>query len=149
MLLLIAVVLFLLVGATEVAFQRLEFDRLQIILILIGTFLGSSVNVPVRRLKRFERRLEAQEVRLFWIIYRIPRVLVGEVSTLIAINLGGAIISTVVSIHLLIGHPQVFLYELLGVSWTAIVVHLAAQRVPGFGIVTPAFIPPLTAALIA
>jgi uncharacterized membrane protein len=149
MLLLIVVVLFLLVVATEVAFQRLGFDRLQIILILIGTFLGSSVNVPVRRFKRFERRLEAQEVRLFWITYRIPRVLVKDVSTLIAINLGGAIIPTVVSIYLLIGHPQVFLYTLLGVSWTAIIVHLAAQIVPGFGIATPAFIPPLTAALIA
>ena len=63
--------------------------------------------------------------------------------------MSGAIIPTFVSIYLLIGHPQVFLYALLGVSWTAIIVHLAAQRVHGFGISTPAFILPLTAAPIA
>ena len=45
MLLLIVVVLFLLVGVTEVAFQRRGFDRLEILLILIRTFLGSSVNI--------------------------------------------------------------------------------------------------------
>ena len=149
MLLLIGVVFFLLVGATEVAFQRLGFGRLQIILILIGTFLGSSVNVPVRRVNRLERHDGVEEIRFFWITYRIPHVLVREVSTLIAVNLGGAIIPTVVSIYLLIGHPQVLFYALLGVAWTAIIVHLAAQRVPGFGIATPAFIPPLTAAVVA
>jgi hypothetical protein len=63
MLLLIVIVLFLLLGATEVAFQQLGFARLHIILILIGAFLGSSVNLPMRRVKRFERHYEMEEVR--------------------------------------------------------------------------------------
>ena len=32
---------------------------------------------------------------------------------------------------------------------TAVVVHLVARKVPGLGITTPAFIPPITAALVA
>jgi uncharacterized membrane protein len=37
----------------------------------------------------------------------------------------------------------------VGVILTAVVVHLVARKVPGLGITTPAFIPPVTAALIA
>jgi uncharacterized membrane protein len=41
------IVIVLFVGVTEVAFQKIEFTRLQVVLILVGTFLGSSVNIPV------------------------------------------------------------------------------------------------------
>jgi len=41
------------------------------------------------------------------------------------------------------------LQALLGVAMTAFVVHLVARKVPGLGITTPAFIPPITAALAA
>ena len=148
-LLLTAIVIFLLVGATEVAFQRLGFSRLQVVLILVGTFVGASVNIPLWRSKSLKKVLETEEVQFFWITYRIPHIEVKEVSTLIAVNLGGALIPLVVSLYLLGTHLQIVPYALPGVLLTAIVVHLVARRVPGLGIATPAFIPPLAAALAA
>ena len=143
------VVIILFVGLTEVAFQRIGLTRLQVVLVLVGTFLGSSVNIPVRRVKSRERIVEMEEVQFFWIRYRIPHIAVEEVSTLIAVNVGGAVIPTIVSFYLLQSHPEQLLYALMGVAMTAIVVHLVARKVPGLGITTPAFVPPIAAALSA
>jgi len=148
-LLLSVVIVFLLVGVTEVAFQRIGFTRFEVVLILIGTFIGSSVNIPFHRIKSVNRILELEEVRFFWITYRIPHFATKEVSTMVAVNLGGAIIPTAVSLYLIHSHPQELLQVLLGVAVTAIVVHLVAKKVPGLGITTPAFVPPITAALAA
>lgn len=38
---------------------------------------------------------------------------------------------------------------LLGVALTAVMVHLVARKVPGLGITTPAFVPPIATALSA
>ena len=143
------VVVILFVGLTEVAFQRIGLTRLQVVLVLVGTFLGSSVNIPVRRVKSRERIVKMEEVQFFWIRYRIPHIAVEEVSTLIAVNVGGAVIPTIVSFYLLQSHPEQLLYALMGVAMTAIVVHLVARKVPGLGITTPAFVPPIAAALSA
>ena len=148
-LLLTVVVIVLLVGVTEVAFRRIGFTRLQVVLILAGTFLGSSVNIPIHRVKSVGRILKLEEVSSFWITYRIPHFSVEEVSTIVAVNLGGAIIPTGVSLYLLHLHPEQLLQALVGVAVTAVVVHLCARKVPGLGITTPAFIPPVTAAIVA
>jgi len=148
-LLLSFVVVLLLVGVTEVAFQRIGFTRLEVVLILVGTFLGSSVNIPFHKVKSVNRILQLEEVRFFWITYRVPHFSLQEVSTTVAVNLGGAIIPTAVSLYLIHSHPQQLFQALMGVVITAVVVHLVARKVPGLGITTPAFIPPLAAALSA
>ena len=148
-LLLSLVVVFLLVGVTEVAFRRIGFTRFEVVLILIGTFLGSSVNIPFHKIKSVNRILQLEEARFFWITYRIPHFSSQEVSTTVAVNFGGAIIPTVVSLYLIQSHPQQLLQAFLGVLITAVVVHLVARKVPGLGITTPAFVPPITAALSA
>jgi uncharacterized membrane protein len=107
------------------------------------------VNIPFHKVKSLNRILQLEEVRFFWITYRIPHFSLEEVSTTVAVNLGGAIIPTVVSLYLIRSHPQQLLQAFLGVAITALVVHLVARKVPGLGITTPAFIPPLTAALSA
>ena len=148
-LLLSIVVILLLVGVTEVAFRRIGFTRLEVVLILVGTFFGSSVNIPFHRVKSVGRILKLEEVRFFGITYRIPHFSAEEVSTLVAVNLGGALIPTVVSLYLIRSHEQQLIQVLLGVAITALVVHLVARKVPGLGITTPAFVPPITAAVVA
>jgi uncharacterized membrane protein len=122
---------------------------MQVVLILVGTFVGGSVNIPLWRLRSSERVLEMEEVRFFWITYQIPRIAVEKVTTLVAANIGGAVIPLVVSLYLLGTHLQMIPPTLVAVFLTAIVVHLVARRVPGLGIATPAFIPPLAAAVAA
>jgi uncharacterized membrane protein len=143
------VAIFLVFGATEIAFKRLGFTRVQMVIILVGTFIGALVNIPLWRIKSHEPLVELEEVRFFWITYRIPRISTREVTTLVAVNLGGAVIPTLVSVYLLSTHPQVLPNALLGILLTSIIVHLAARKVPGLGIATPALLPPLAAATSA
>jgi len=144
-----AIVIFILIGATEVAFQRIGFSRVAVIAILGATFIGSAVNLPLWRLKSVENLVRIEEVQFFWVTYRIPRVAAEVVTTTVAINLGGAIIPSLVSVYILYRQPSLLVQSAIGVLVTAVVVHLVARQVPGVGIATPAFIPPITAALIA
>jgi uncharacterized membrane protein len=147
--LLVSVAIFLVFGASEIAFRRLGFTRMQVVIILVGTFIGALVNIPLWHIKSREPLIEVEEVRFFWITYRIPRISAREVSTLVAVNLGGAVIPTLVSVYVLSTHLQVLPDALVGILFTSIVVHLGAKRVPGLGIATPAFLPPLAAAASA
>ncbi len=90
-----------------------------------------------------------EDVRFFRIRYRIPHIALREATTLVAANVGGAIIPTIVSLYLLRSHLELLSSALLGVALTAVVVHLVARKVPGLGITTPAFVPPIAAALCA
>jgi uncharacterized membrane protein len=82
--------------------------------------------------------------------YRIPRIGYGQVTTLVGINVGGALIPTAVSAYLLIRSPiSTILTCFLGVAAVAFVTYLMARPVKGVGIITPAFIPPITAAVAA
>jgi uncharacterized membrane protein len=73
----------------------------------------------------------------------------GQMITVVAINVGGALIPTGVSIYLLWKEPSVILYSLVGVAAVALVTRVVARPVKGVGIITPAFIPPITAAVAA
>jgi uncharacterized membrane protein len=147
--LLTVILIILFIGVSEAAFETIGFTRLQVVLILIGTFLGSSINIPIHRVKSRERIVKTEEVHYFGITYRIPHIADEEASTLVAVNVGGAVIPTIVSFYLLRSHPQQVPDALVGVAITAIVVHLVARKVPGLGITTPAFVPPIVAALSA
>jgi len=149
MLVLAGLVIFIFIFVTEAAFQRIGFTRLQVIVILAATLLGSAVNIPLLRIKSWENIATVKEVRFFWITYRIPTIAPQQVSTLVAVNLGGAIIPVFVSVYLLSQHASLLPQSLLGILITSIIVHLVARKVPGVGIVTPAFIPPIAAALTA
>jgi len=149
MLFLVVVVAYLLFGLGEVAFGRLGFTPVEYAVVLASTLLGSAVNVPVSEVRSTEPIVEIQEIRAFWVTYRIPRVGYRQVSTVIAVNLGGAIIPVCVSIYLLAVHPGSLLYAAAGSLLTAFLVHLMARKVRGVGIVTPALLPPIAAAVIA
>ena len=81
--------------------------------------------------------------------YRVPHIRYQQVSTVLAVNVGGAIIPILVSAYILWSHLGLLPYALIGTTVTAILVHLMAKKVRGVGIVTPALLPPLAAALIS
>jgi uncharacterized membrane protein len=148
--LLVGIVILLLLAASEFAFERIGFTPLEFAAILLLTFLGSAVDIPLYRVKSLVPIVEVQEVRVFWMTYRMPVRVFKQVSTTVAVNLGGALIPITVSIYLLATHVGSLLaYALIAAVVTSALVHLVARRVPGVGIVTPAFLPPLFAALTA
>jgi uncharacterized membrane protein len=145
----IVVGVILLVAVGEVAFQRIGFSSIEYLVILFGTLIGSTINIPVAQTRSTEPLVEVQQVRVFGFYYRIPSVRYKQVSTIIAVNVGGAVIPVMVSVYLLSTHTNLLLVALGGSFFTAVVVHLLAKKVRGVGIVTPAFLPPVAAALLA
>ena len=148
-LLLLLVVGLVFVGAVGLAFRQVGFSSQVTALILVATFFGSYVNVPLMKIKATIPIIREEYVSFFGIVFRIPQFEYGETTTLVAINMGGAIIPTLVSLYLLWKLPSATLYALIGIAIVATITHLVAKPVKGLGIATPAFIPPLAAALAA
>ena len=143
----VGAILFL--GVSEIAFARIGFSSQEFLGILILTFMGSMINIPVWRYTNVQGTIVDQEVRFYWRTYRIPKFVQKQVSTLVTINMGGAVVPLLVSLYLLAIHPSIIIYALATTLFTSVVIHLVAKKVRGVGIVTPAFIPPLAAATIS
>lgn len=140
---------FLFLGITELAFEKIGFSSQAFLGILLLTLIGSMINIPIRRFTNIQNLVEVREVRFYWRTFRIPQSVRKEVSTLVTINLGGAIVPVMLSIYLLITHPSTIDVALVATLLTSVVVHLVAKKVRGVGIVTPAFIPPIAAAVFS
>jgi uncharacterized membrane protein len=143
------IIVFLFITVAEAVFEQIGFSKSELTLILLATLLGSFVNIPIYRIRRTRRVVEYEEVRAFWVTYRIPHIGLRQTHTTIAINLGGAVIPFLVSIYLIVIHVNIWPEILVGVALTSIVVHMVARKIEGVGIVTPAFLPLLAAAIIA
>jgi uncharacterized membrane protein len=137
------------IGIAGAAFQKIGFTQSEFSLILVGTLLGSFVNIPVYKMKRMQRVVDFTQVRVFWVTYRVPQVSVKEVPTTVAINVGGAIIPVLVSGYILLEHQQILVSAFVGVIVASLIVHMVARKVKGVGVVTPALLPPFAAAIIA
>jgi uncharacterized membrane protein len=148
-LLLVLVVGLLFVGAVGLAFRQVGFSSQLTTLILVATFVGSYVNIPLLKLKATIPIVKEEYISFFGMVFKVPQFEYEEFKTIIAINVGGALIPTLVSIYLLWKLPSAAHYALVGTVIVAAITHLVARPVRGLGIATPALIPPLAAALTA
>jgi uncharacterized membrane protein len=149
LLILVLVVGLIFIGVIGAAFADVGFSPAIIALILVATFVGSYVNIPILKLKTTSPIIKEEFVSFFGIVYRIPQVEYGETTTMVAVNMGGALIPAFVSFYLLWKQPSTILYALAGVAVVAVVTHAMARPVKGVGITTPAVVPPLVAAFLA
>lgn len=126
--------------------SRIAVNRRCILMLLLLSLFGSYINIPLVRIPPQEYMAQ-HEFFFYGLRYAVP-VIVNKPGTLIAINVGGALIPILLSIYLLIKN-RLFTSSLLGTTVVAIVVYLFAAPVLGAGIAVPVFIPPLTTAAIA
>jgi uncharacterized membrane protein len=89
----------------------------------------------------------AGEITFFGMTYIVPLVRQTH-ATVLAVNVGGAIIPVCLSLYLLVKH-RLFLLGALGTLLVAAVCHFLAQPVAGFGIALPIFVPIIATAIIA
>ena len=148
-LILFLVIVWLLIGVIGTAFAKVGFSPTIVAVILIATFLGSNVNIPIFKLKTVVPIVREEFVSFFGMVYRVPKVEYGERTTLVAVNLGGALIPTTISFYLLWEMPAAITYAAIAVAIVALVNHAFARPVKGVGITTPAFVSPIVAALVA
>ncbi len=145
----IITILFFFYGLIGYAFRKIGFGTVTVALLLLATLIGSYVNIPLFKIRSQVPMVRVREISFFGILIRVPEVSEIEAYTTIAVNLGGAIIPVLVSLYFMIKDNQIIIYSILGTCIVAFITHLIAKPKPGVGIVTPAFIPPLTAALVA
>lgn len=134
------------VGVLGYAYEKIGINRRYVFALLFLSLAGSYINIPVGTLPD-KGILSDQEVEFFGMRYVIPMVRQWP-RTIIAVNLGGAVLPTILSFYLLVKH-DLYLKGSLGVAVVALVTWWLAQPVKGIGIAIPVFIPPLIAAIVA
>lgn len=116
------------------------------LVLLLASLVGSYFNIPVAQLPP-EHVLSDQLQEYSGIYYVIPRV-TDWGGTVIAINVGGALIPTLMSIYLLITH-NLWLRGAIATATVAVVLHWLATPVHGVGIAVPIFWPAVITAIVS
>src|SRR6516165_2937175 len=142
----IVLVLVIQLGALRYAYLRIGLSPAAAITLLLGSLAGSYFNFPIFELPA-KQVVSGQEVVFFGMEYAIP-VVTQWPGTVIAVNVGGAVIPTAMSFYLL------FKYRLWGVGLiaTAIVAAVCywlSRPIPGLGIAEPVFVPSIITAIVA
>jgi uncharacterized membrane protein len=127
-------------------YQRLGLSPPVALLLLLGSLLGSAINIPVAELPG-QSILSGREISYFGMRYIIPTVLDCP-GTVIAINVGGALIPSLTSVYLL-GKQRLWGSGLVAIGCVAAICHWLAEPISGLGIALPVFAPSLAAAAVA
>ncbi|MGC9072046.1 MAG: DUF1614 domain-containing protein [Acidilobus sp.] len=146
----------ILIAQASMAPYALPLSALAVLLIVLSPPL-SFVNMALARIKTgaIVTELGVDYVEFFGIPIPIPRMRTMEVSTILAINVGGAVVpilaSTIFTYLLLSSvYGRAFLTAaIVDVTITSIAIYLLSRPVAGVGIVVPAFTAPLIAAFVA
>ena len=109
------------IRALSYAYRTIGISPRYLTAVLVLTLLGSQVNVPL---------------------------FITSGGTIVAMNVGGAVIPILVSLYLFARTPR-RVRMLVATAVVAVIAGRLAQIVPGVGIAVPMMIPPLTAAAVA
>lgn len=133
-------------GALRYAYMRIGLSPRAALLLLLASLLGSYLNIPVAELPAQEI-FSGQVIDYFGMRYVVP-VVTDWPTTVIAINVGGALIPGLMSFYLLAKSGQ-WRGGFLATIGVAAICHLVARPVPGLGIAVPVFVPVIATAVIA
>ncbi len=135
------------VGALSLAFDKLGLSQHSAMLLLISSFVGSLINLPL-----FTIRAEASEPQPIppWLKGMLGRNLPPfEGKTVIAVNLGGCLLPLGFSIYLVQFSQLPLDTVALACLVTTAIGYAFSRPLPGLGIGMPVFVAPLAAALVA
>ncbi len=135
---------FLLVGMIGEAFIKLGLSPILMFWLLILTLVGSMINIPIYQIETRDL-VRDQMVSYFGMRYRAPQVYRTH-KTVLAVNVGGAVIPATLSLYLL-SRMEFSLGVPLVVGLVTLVANRLARPVRGLGIALPGLIPPVVAAL--
>jgi uncharacterized membrane protein len=116
------------------------------LLLLCGSLIGSYFNIPVAQLPP-EQVMSDRVIDFFGMRYEVPLV-ENWPGTVIAVNVGGAVIPALMSVYLLVKH-RLWIRGLIAIAIVALVLHWLAHPVRGVGIAVPVFLPALITAIVA
>lgn len=135
------------IGLIKFTFERIGVSPDFMFSLLFLTLFGSMINIPIKRIST-EIESPGQIVNFFGWRFRVPGTRFPA-QTVIAINLGGAVIPSLLSLYLLLRWPQLMLENIVAIVIISALVYKMARPIKGVGIATPALFPPLVAAATA
>jgi uncharacterized membrane protein len=128
------------------AYMKLGLSPGGALVLLFGSLIGSYFNIPVTFLPGPLVR-SGQIVDFFGMQYVVPLV-TSWPGTVLAVNVGGAVIPTIMSTYLVIRY-QLWLKSAIAIAAIAFIIHSMATPVHGIGIAVPVFAPVVTTAILA
>ncbi len=146
-LLLILVVLaaFVEIGVLSYAYEKIGISPRAATAFLLLTLVGSAINIPLGEIHG-RTNVRGREISVFGMRYVVPDVAWRH--TILAVNLGGAVLPTLLSVYLL-WKTGLWVRGAIAIAIVATFVHALARPVEGIGITVPALAPPLLAATTA
>jgi uncharacterized membrane protein len=136
----------LILRSVRYAYESLGVSSNTAIFLLFATLIGSFFNIPITELPP-EHAMSHHHVDFFGMRYAVPGISHGK-GTVIAVNVGGAVIPTLMSIYLL-PKRELWVKGAVAVAIVALVIHWMATPVPGLGIAVPVFTPVIVTAIVA
>ena len=142
----LVVVVLIQINVLRYAYTRLGVSSGTALLLLLASLIGSYINIPVWEFP--DREVQSgQEVTFFGIQYVVP-VVVEWPGTVIALNVGGAVIPTLLSLYLL-AKNDLWVRGIITTAIVTVIIHALAYPVQGVGIAVPIFVPPVATAIAA
>ncbi len=143
------VVLFALIQIRALTFvyARLGISAPAALALLLASLFGSYINIPVAELPTERVIVNEPVLSMFGMPYVIPT-LVDWPGTIIAVNVGGALIPSLLSLYLL-AQQGLWVSGLIATAIVTFAVHAMAQPIQGVGIAVPTLLPALVAAIAA
>lgn len=147
---LVGLVLFLVVlvqiHVLQYAYAKLGLSSTAALLLLLASLMGSYFNIPIAELP--EREIKSgQVIDFFGMRYVVPLV-ADWPRTVIAVNIGGAVIPSLLSLYLVLKN-RIWSAAAVSTLVVTIACYLLAQPVPGIGIAIPSLVPPIIASTVA
>ena len=128
------------------AYMKLGVGPGMALALLFGSLIGSYFNIPITILPG--KTIQTGEVVDFYgMRYVVPYVTAWP-GTVLAVNIGGAVIPTLMSLYLLVSR-RLWVRGLIATAIVALVLHWTAQPVRGVGIAVPIFVPAVVTAAVA
>ena len=143
---LILVVIIIQVGAFTMALGKLGLSAHSAMLLLACTLMGSAINLPLFSMKAEEPSEEARQM-FRGLLFGRPLPFTGK--TIVAVNVGGALIPVSFSVYLVAINQLPFVQVIPAIAIVAACCRIFSRPIPGLGIGIPVFIAPITAALTA
>lgn len=137
------IIIYLFLRLSEAAFEQIGFDHRHATLAVVGSFIGSLINIP----------LYAGTISSYpgWYITLASTFAPGVPTTFhpfyLAINMGGAIVPLIISAHLILTHRVSAPRAGVGILVVALITYILAQPVAGEGIVLPFWVSPVLAVI--
>jgi uncharacterized membrane protein len=128
------------------AYTRLGISSGAALFLLFGSLVGSYFNIPITVLPA--KSVHSGEIiDFFGMRYVVPLVTQWP-GTVLAVNVGGAIIPALMSTYLVVRY-QLWLKAAIAVAVIAVAIHMMATPVQGVGIAVPVIAPVVVTAIMA